>query len=186
MVSSSRWTELTTSLKFHASLANVACSPTQFRLLNLGTPVVLGRVDNVGQTAMHAKLLTLLDGLPYGQTPLCTHIDDIVKEVKKLAPELRANGHKAVVVIATDGEASDGNVAQALKPLKNLPVLLMVRLCTDQGAIVEYWNNIDRELELSMDVVDDLFGEAHEIYRHNKWITYGELTGHLANLQFVS
>ena len=31
---------------------------------------------------------------------------------------LRANGHKAVVVIATDGESSDGDIADAMKPLE--------------------------------------------------------------------
>eukprot|EP01034_Spumella_vulgaris_P015571 gene15571-19896_t len=29
---------------------------------------------------------------------------------------------KALVVIATDGEASDGEVAEAMRPLKDLPV----------------------------------------------------------------
>ena len=34
------------------------------------------------------------------------------------------------MIIATDGEASDGEVAKALKPLDRLPVLLILRLCT--------------------------------------------------------
>ena len=32
--------------------------------------------------------------------------------------ELRRNGQKAVVVIATDGESSDGDLAMAMRPLQ--------------------------------------------------------------------
>jgi hypothetical protein len=39
---------------------------------------------------------------------------------------------------------------------------------------VDYWNNIDGELELDMDVLDDHEGEAKEVYSANNWLTYGE------------
>merc|ERR1712000_402648 len=35
-------------------------------------------------------------------------------------------------------------------------------------------NNIDGQLELDMDVLDDLFGEAAEVTKENSWLTYGE------------
>lgn len=89
------------------------------------------------------------------------------------APRLRAKGQRCTVVIASDGEASDGSVEQALRPLLHLPVWVVIRLCTDEDKIVEYWNGIDAELELEMDVLDDLCGEAGEVAEHNPWLTYG-------------
>ena len=113
-------------------------------------------------------------GSPGGTTPLCRHIREITANIKSMEPQLRANGHKAVLVIATDGEASDGDVAAALAPLKHLPVWVVLRLCTGEDKVVNYWNNIDKQLELQMDILDDLVSEAKEVYDNNKWFTYGE------------
>ena len=48
-----------------------------------------------------------------------------------------------------------------MKPLKNLPVWVVIRLCTDDERIVQYWNNVDSILEIDMDVLDDLTGKYH-------------------------
>lgn len=50
----------------------------------------------------------------------------------------------------------------------------MIRLCTDNQKICEYWNAIDSQLELDIDVLDDLSSEAKEVNANNPWITYGE------------
>ena len=57
-------------------------------------------------------------------------------------------------VIASDGEATDGDIAAALRPLRDLPAWVVVRLCTDDDRVVQYWNEIDEDLELDMDVLD--------------------------------
>lgn len=77
------------------------------------------------------------------------------------------------MVVASDGASTDGDVAQALRPLRYLPVWLVVRLCTDDDSVVDYWNGVDEELELDMDVLDDLCGEAAEVTSVNPWLVYG-------------
>mmetsp|Transcript_9833 Transcript_9833/g.14809 ORF Transcript_9833/g.14809 Transcript_9833/m.14809 type:complete len:242 (+) Transcript_9833:460-1185(+) len=110
---------------------------------------------------------------PSGATPLCRHIREITGQIRDMEPTLRQQDQKAVVVIATDGESSDGDIITALRPLQELPVWIVIKLCTDDVQVVNYWNNIDNELELEMDVLDDFVGEAREVYTHNPWLTYG-------------
>jgi hypothetical protein len=121
-----------------------------------------------------AILLTALDASPNGGTPLCEHIRAIIEEVRMATPTLRQNGQKAVVVICTDGEASDGNLMEAIRPMKDLPIQLVLRLCTDDESVGNYWNSIDQQLELGMDLLDDFLGESREVQSHCQWLTYGE------------
>ena len=118
-------------------------------------------------------LFSLMDGSPGGGTPLCYHVNEVAKNISAIAPELRAAGKKAALIICTDGEASDGDITAALRPLHNLPVWVVIRLCTDDDAIVGYWNNVDEQIELNMDVIDDPLGEGEEIQVKNQWLTYG-------------
>lgn len=63
-----------------------------------------------------------------------------------MADFLRQTNQKVCVIIATDGESSDGDIAAAMRPLQQLPVWVVIRLCTDENRIVDYWNNIDNVL----------------------------------------
>ena len=92
---------------------------------------------------------------PRGGTPLCKHIVEVVNQILPIAGTLRSKGQRAVVVIATDGESSDGDITACLRPLERLPVYLVIRLCTDDPKIVDYWNTIYASLELDMDVLDE-------------------------------
>lgn len=125
--------------------------------------------DQVGVPILGA----VLEGAPRGGTPLCHHVREVTKQISAIAQELRAAGKKAALIICTDGEASDGDITAALKPLHDLPVWVVIRLCTDQDNIVKYWNNVDSVIELNMDVIDDPMGESKEIQRINYWLTYG-------------
>jgi hypothetical protein len=161
-ITCTRWQELTEGLRFHAGLAKSACAPTEFRLLNGSQPICLG-LNDAGEQDRYQSLLAILDQSPSGGTPLCAHIREVIAKIRLMEPQLRANGQKACVIIATDGESSDGDIITAMQPLRALPVWVVVRLCTDEDRIVEYWNNIDSQLEVEMDVLDDLKGEAQEV-----------------------
>jgi hypothetical protein len=120
------------------------------------------------------RMMGLLESSPGGGTPLCNQVNEVIKKVTEIAPQLRAAGKKAAVIICSDGEASDGNICEVLKQLHTLPVWVVIRLCTDSQEVVHYWNSVDSEIELNMDIIDDQIGEAREISSLNNWLTYGE------------
>jgi len=93
-----------------------------------------------------------------------------------------------VLVIVTDGLPTSGyhhlsgeqaqrELANELRRIGNdLPVHLVVRLCTDEDAVVDFYNSIDEEVELQLEVIDDMQSEAKEIYKsHNRWLVYSPL-----------
>ena len=78
---------------------------------------------------------------------------------------LRAEGKQVVVVLATDGVPSNdmgyanssvkNEFVAALQRLQGLPIHLVVRLCTDEEDVGQYWNEVDATVELPLDVLDE-------------------------------
>lgn len=120
---------------------------------------------------------------PMGCTPLSQHIRDIHKEITALRPYLQGTGQRVAVIIATDGLPTDDQgmgghgpqreFVSTLRMLEGLPVWVVIRLCTDEESVTEFYNNLDAELELSMEVLDDFVGEAGEVQQMNRWLNYG-------------
>lgn len=171
LVNCSRWSELTDSLRFHATLSEKLGVISDFRLLNGSHPIRVGPHELVGDNL--PALFHEFEKSPQGGTPLCYHISRIAAEVYSMKDQLLARRERVCLIIATDGESSDGDIATAMRPLEHLPVWVVIRLCTDEEKIVNYWNNFESQLEIEIDVLDDLSGEALEVHSKNPWLTYG-------------
>lgn len=115
MVKCTRWSELSESINFLAELSESLGAVSEFRLLNGADPIIVGLDNDQGESLSFLK--EVLRESPAGPTPLCSHIDAVVAQITSIADILREKNQKAAVVIATDGESSDGNVADALRPL---------------------------------------------------------------------
>ena len=190
MVSCSRWAEMQQTVDYHIQMAALIKSPTVFRMLNDPGKVAGPQQFSVGERGeqwlsedLAIAQQTVLNTTPSGVTPLTSHLKEIRQNILEMESSLRADGTKVVLVIATDGLPSDnGGISnhttkrefeQALRDLEGLPVWIVIRLCTDEESVVEYWGELDSRLELSLEVIDDFKGEAEEVHEHNKWLNYG-------------
>ena len=181
----SRWAELSNTIVGIAELATTLDARTDFHLLNAtgqGQYFSVGGNNNTSSAMTRsAKPLNLsefkqrVDKIsPSGGTPLTQAIEQIISLLKPAAPKLHATGQKACVVVATDGlPDNESSFLGAMYRLQRLPIHLVVRLCTDDHRVVSYYNELDRHLEVEMEVLDDVFGEAEQVYAYNAWLRYG-------------
>jgi Domain of unknown function (DUF4149) len=185
-VKCSRWTEMQQTVDYHAQMAALLRSPTTFRLLNdpgrvCGPQIFdIAVADPVGKSSMDEELSiaesTMQNTQPVGGTPLTQHVHAIRQQIVSMQSYLQHNRAKVAVVLATDGLPTDAEkheFVSALRSLEGLSVWIVVRLCTDEDDMIQYWNDLDSELELSLEVLDDFESEAKEVYAVNPWLTYG-------------
>jgi hypothetical protein len=196
VVKCSRWKELQGSIEYHAELAGLIGATTIFRMLNdPGSNIGPQEFSICGDSTFEscatsksieqevANAISIIKRTkPNGVTPLTYHLQTISNRIEAMESVLRKQGQKAVVVIATDGLPSDdrGNVTDlvrlefvdALKRLQRLPVWVVIRLCTDEDNVNEYYNDLDRVLELPLECIDDFLNEAKEIMAVNSWLNY--------------
>merc|ERR1719379_631275 len=165
MVPCTRWEEISECVKYHIRLAGLLQAPTQFRLLNPS----IGRSQGLhtftiatNEAANTWEVENAIESLsrarPGGFTPLTNHVVEIASELEQMAPILRQTGKKAVVVIATDGLPTDGGrnrkeFVAALRSLEQYPVWVVIRLCTDEDHVVDFYNDLDDQLEISLEVL---------------------------------
>lgn len=122
---------------------------------------------------------------PNGTTPLDERLREIHHRLQFTHNSLVPLGLRSVVVVATDGlptssgsnlpsEHAKREVVQTLRRLTSeLPVFVVIRLATDEDDTTAYYNEIDAEEELPLEVIDDIIGEAREAEENgNGWLTY--------------
>jgi hypothetical protein len=189
LVTCSRWSEIQQTVEYHAQMAHLLKAPTVFRLLNDPGRIVGPQQFSIGENGTHTidndlavALRTIKNVSPGGVTPLAEHVREIRSNILSMDQSLRHDGTKVVVVLATDGLPTDSQgqcdittkreFTEALRSLEGLPVWIVVRLCTDEDDVVEYYNNLDAQLELSIEVLDDFTQEAKEVCAKNAWLNY--------------
>jgi hypothetical protein len=171
----SRWEEIVECIDYHIKLVVLIEAPTRFRSLNNPGANVFGPPQ-----FFYYQRSRVRRARPGGFPPLTNHILEIRNKVFQMAPGLRRLGKKVVIVIATDGGPKNNRkFVEALRLLEGLPLLVLVRPCTDDDDVdddvVEFYNDLDGQLKLSMEVYGSPLGEAKEVTGENPWLNYGFL-----------
>lgn len=180
-IKATRWAELGDVVNELGEAVSHLGAETHFHLLNptsAGQYFVVadaedGCIGRVGGPATLGTLKNVMQTSPTGSTPLTEAVRLVISLIAPAAEKLRAHGQQAVVVLATDGLPNDPqSFLHALQELQRLPAWLVVRLCTDEEPVVEYWSDLDAQLEAPLETLDDVSGEAAEVQKVNPWLTY--------------
>ena len=175
IVRGTRWQEISADIAVVAEISHDIGARTEFLPLNGAIRPLTIQGTNAGDVAEVTKGLAALEPQAGYTTPLAAATARVYLSILPKVPALKKNQQQACVVIATDGKPTDSGFQQALKQLQTLPVWVVVRLCTDDDEVVDYYNGLDNLMEGgAMDVLDDLRGEAREVCQFNRWLTYGQ------------
>jgi hypothetical protein len=181
-----RWEELQDCVAYHADLAFRFSMPSRYALLN--NPKVGPQYFSLAQTGNLQQEQQILKNVmsqtvPNGPTPLTTQLRILREYIVSIAPQLRAKQQTVPIIIATQGlptnDAGESSYqvldefVQMLRSYEPFPVCFVLRLCTDDEKAFDFYNSLDLQLDLQLDVLDDFYGEALEIYLRNPWLTYG-------------
>ena len=179
----SRWEEMQDTVMYHATMAALLKAPTIFRLLNepgrkVG-PQVFGVADKwsgLADSDLDLAKKVMSNAKPTGASPLCGHMIYIRDQLALLRPELDKYNKKVSVTIATDGIPTDetyyGQFVKILASMKDLPVVIHIRLITDDEIVVNYYRAIDSKIDQVVGVLDDYLEEANKVEKYNSWLNY--------------
>lgn len=156
--------------------------PSQYLSLANGAFPALPAFGPVGTAQQH--LVECFKPEPKLFTPTALRLREVTHVIRYAAPELRANGQRVAVVLWTDGKPDKPKAfTAALDELLDLPVLVVIRMCTNDLEVVEYFEQLDRKSRGgdsahahsrgTLEVLDDVRAEAAEVRRINPWLTYG-------------
>lgn len=189
-----RWEELEECVRFHTQMALLCWIPSTYRMVNdpssyqkewlQGREYTLCRSGNIKDVFTEVEEIhSIMENVSLDQPrcPLKYCIRALAKEIKSGAQAIAARDRNVTVILCTQGRPTtrDGDVGSKimrdledeLQLLSELPVKIIVRLCTDSEEVRDAYNHMDSRFD-SIDVIDDFWGEALEVYLHNPWLTY--------------
>mmetsp|Transcript_86462 Transcript_86462/g.153110 ORF Transcript_86462/g.153110 Transcript_86462/m.153110 type:complete len:466 (+) Transcript_86462:46-1443(+) len=185
-VSCSRWEEIKRTVVEHAKWNARMGTPCEFTMLNRKSlharrvgidfmHVDAAKGDSAAQVEALQRMLD--EHNPVGGTPLVKCIQEIHQRIKHDHSNLISAGQRVFLIILTDGQPADGSLTDFARSMVKLanecPVNIVLRLCTDDASTVRFYNQIEEDFELPLDVIDDITAEAQELRQHgNGWFAY--------------
>lgn len=157
-----RWDELRVFMQYVVRLGAVMCNGVIVKFLNRVSPdLPILTPDELNRHFMMP---------PYGRTPLLGAMRHVFTH---FAPAV--TGRDLVLVIATDGEPSDGTKRDVYNLLRTRPdsgrVFVNFLVCTDNNDEVAYLNEIDKRVQ-GIDVSDDYRTECKQVKKCNPWAQF--------------
>ena len=162
----SRWEELSQCIDFHSKMAARCWIPTKFWLVNDpggNTPkrfgLCWGGNDSVSAELEQVKSVVNTVSLDTKTNPLAKQINRIEKYLSKEASRLEECEEFVGVIICTQGVPTDEkghkgadvikDFVKSLVSLSKLPVKITFRLCTDNDQVVDFYNTLDINDQIS-------------------------------------
>jgi hypothetical protein len=165
--------EARSNMEYFIDNAEISYNPVRFCFFD-------GKIIEINESSTantKVEIIEKINKIPLGKTPLCAVITSIFNKINIIEDKNNNdNNNKYILTIITDGVPSDGELKDILLNPIHSKILnkinFIIRLCTNEESITKYWNEIDEDLEISLDVLDDLIGERKEIEKKNKWLSY--------------
>ena len=170
-----RWHEVLDCVSFHSYMASKCWIRTKMWLVNADDKdghkfsLCCASPEDVPDEMSRLKSALKHATLAQDQCPLTAQVHKMIDIISPMASALNAHDQKVTVVICTQGLPLDEHgmsprsvqqdFLSKLKTLSKLPVKIIRRLCTDNDSAKDFFNTLDRQMEL-MDVLDDYWGEV--------------------------
>ena len=100
-----------------------------------------------------------------GETSLKVILNNLKSEINY------SSGQKKLVII-TDGKSHNSDIAKTLKEIQGFDVSITIRLFTDDEKSITYWNNINKDLEIKLDIINSYFNEIIKVKKYNPKLNY--------------
>jgi hypothetical protein len=167
--------ELGDSMRFVLNFSAAAGASTEFGFINASNPILIGfsDVDDSEHKQQVDIVKRILSQYPSGGYDLTGHVNRVAQEIEQSADSYRTKGQKVSVIIATDSYDSKDSILDLLKPFKRLPVIITIRLCTDNEKVLDAWNEAAKIMDGMVDILDDYNEESIQVSTENPWLTYG-------------